>query len=124
MQAYVKLAILVPFVAGLLDASAAQNAGDLIAQIGSDLVSSAAVTASLANSVRDALVPFGDSLGGQAQQAIGQVRDLANANAAANNELNAALQSLLDSAQTFAETDNNGASIFNGIRKLRTEHDK
>ncbi|EGZ30303.1 hypothetical protein PHYSODRAFT_323704 [Phytophthora sojae] len=116
-------AVLLALTAGLLDTSVAQNAASQLAELSSTVASNAAVTASLATDVSNAIAPFGDSFSGQAQQALQQILSLADANAAANNELNAALQSLLDAAQSFASADDNAASIFNG-RKLRTEQDK
>ncbi|GMF12234.1 unnamed protein product [Phytophthora lilii] len=132
MQTYTHLltpaAVLLALVAGLLDTAASQSVVEQIAEIGSVAVSNAALTSSLTSSVRDALAPFADTLGGQAQQAVQHVVDLANANAVANNELNNALQSLLDSAQTFSQADDNAASILNnginGIRRLRMEKGK
>jgi uncharacterized protein YukE len=125
MQTFPKpVAALLVLAIGLLGSVVAQDAAAQIAEIGSSTIANAAATSALATSVHDAIAPFSSSLGGQAQQAVQQVVDLANANAQANNRLNEALQRLLDSASTFAETDDNAAGIFNGFRKLRTQNDK
>ncbi|KAE8899498.1 hypothetical protein PF005_g3778 [Phytophthora fragariae] len=120
MQTLRPVTLLFALVAGLLSTTVAQNAASQLAELSSTITNNAAVTASLATSVSNAIAPFGDSFSGQAQQALQQILSLADANAAATNELNTALQSLLDAAQSFTNADDNAASIFNG-RKLRTE---
>ncbi|GMF37066.1 unnamed protein product [Phytophthora fragariaefolia] len=115
--------VLFTLVAGLLDTTVAQDAASQLAELSSNLMNNAAATASLATSVGNAIAPFGDSLGGQAQQALQQIMSLADANAVANNQLNDALQSFLNEAQTFTNADDNAASIFNG-RNLRANQEK
>ncbi|POM61102.1 hypothetical protein PHPALM_29934 [Phytophthora palmivora] len=115
-------ALLLALVAGMLDTSAAQDEANVIIQIGSDAVTTAATTSSLANSVGEILARF-SPIGGSMLETIQRIKTKADENAQRNNELNADLQSLLNAAQSFTETEDNLSSIFNG-RKLRTENDK
>ncbi|KAG6612097.1 SCP-like extracellular protein [Phytophthora cinnamomi] len=120
---FLKPAAVLALAAGLLDTSVAQDAASQLVALSGTVTSNAQVTASLATSVSQEIVKFGDSLSGQVAQTLQQILSLADANAEANNQLNAALQSLLNTAQSFTSTDDNAASTFTG-RKLRTEHDK
>ncbi|KAG7385999.1 hypothetical protein PHYPSEUDO_000854 [Phytophthora pseudosyringae] len=115
-------ALLLALVVGQLDSSAAQDAATLVAEIGANAVSTAAATSSLTSSISDVLVQI-NPVGSRLLEAVQQIKAQADANAAANDDLNAKLRALLDSAQSFTETDDDAASVFNGIRKLRTEGD-
>ncbi|KAF1773109.1 hypothetical protein GQ600_2049 [Phytophthora cactorum] len=117
---FFKPVLLLALVARQLDTSAAQDVAAQIAQIGTDAVSRAEDTSSITSSVSAALARINPA-GSPLQETIAQLVDLANANAAANDELNTKLQALLDSiSQSYTDTEDNVSSIFNG-RNLRAE---
>ncbi|KAG3117917.1 hypothetical protein PI124_g3925 [Phytophthora idaei] len=119
---FFKPVLLLALVARRLDTSAAQDAAAQIAQIGTDAVSRAEDTSSITSFVSAALARINPA-GGPLQETIAQLVDLANANAAANDELNTKLQALDSISQSYTDTEDNVSSIFNG-RNLRAENYK
>ncbi|RLN75765.1 hypothetical protein BBJ28_00010209 [Nothophytophthora sp. Chile5] len=106
----------------LLSPATAQSGADVATQIdeiGGSALSGGQATAALAASVHNTLVNFGD-IGGSALTVLSQIQEAANANAIANARLNAALQALLDEAQTFTGVDGTVGSAFGDLRSLRS----
>ncbi|KAL3674242.1 hypothetical protein V7S43_000200 [Phytophthora oleae] len=122
MQTIVRFFLLLALMAGVFDTSSAQDAATAIVEIGTNAVSIAATTSSLTNSVADFLSRV-NSPSGQILDSVQQIKAEADEQAAASNQLNAKLQTLLDTLNSFTDNEDNAAGIFNGFRKLRAEGD-
>ncbi|KAK1947034.1 hypothetical protein P3T76_001044 [Phytophthora citrophthora] len=122
MQMIVRFFLLLALMAGVFDASSAQDTATAVAEIGTNAVSIAATTSSLANSVADFLSRV-NSPSGQILDTVQQLKAEFDEQAAASNQLNVKLQTLLDSLNSLGQNEGELTGIFNG-RKLRAEGDK
>ncbi|KAG1712023.1 hypothetical protein DVH05_009263 [Phytophthora capsici] len=122
MQIIVRFFLLLVLMVGVFDASSAQDIASAVAEIGTNAVSIAATTSSLTNSVADFLSRV-NSPGGQIQETVQQLKAEFDEQAAASNQLNAKLQTLLDNLNAQGQDEGDLSGIFNGFRKLRAERD-